>query len=62
MRMQSVIPIVVLALSSVTATARGTTAVPWDYQWRDIMGHCLDACDNSTYRCPCRIWYVPMPR
>lgn len=60
--MQSVIPIVVLALCGATAVARGTTAVPWEYQWRDITGHCLDECNNSIYRCPCRIWYVPMPR
>jgi hypothetical protein len=41
---------------------RAELTVPWKYHWRDIFGQCLSDCDNKTYRCPCQIWTVPMPK
>jgi hypothetical protein len=50
-----------LALGALTAAAaRGATAHPFHYHWKDIGGNCVSDCNNDVYRCPCI--HVNMPR
>ncbi|HEU4761441.1 MAG TPA: hypothetical protein VFS74_03915 [Gemmatimonadales bacterium] len=54
------ITVSVLLLALPPAAARGASQDPFYYQWRDILGRCMDTCNNNYYRCPCI--HIRMPR
>jgi hypothetical protein len=55
-----IIPVALALCALLPATGRAVPLDPFYYQWRDILGRCMDTCNNNYYRCPCI--HIRMPR